>query len=154
MDSATAHLIFKRCTIASPYCDALVNSRPYSTLEELVQASDQATRALDSQSLLTALSGHPRIGERQGHSAWSSAEQSGLSADDVQTRQELVTANLAYEKKFDHVFLICATGKTGREMLKECNRRIANSPDVEIQETREQLRLINQIRIMKLLEEV
>jgi len=153
MDSAMAHLVFKRCTIAPAYCDALVSARPYSTIEDLNQASDQATSNLDTASLLIAFSGHPRIGERKAHSAWSSAEQSGLSADDVRTLDDLAAANLAYEKKFDHVFLICATGKNGIEMLKECNRRINNSPEVEIQEAREQLRLINQIRIKKLLEE-
>lgn len=153
MDSAMAHLVFKRCTIAPAYCDALVSARPFSTIEDLNQASDQATSNLDAASLLIAFSGHPRIGERKAHSAWSSAEQSGLSADDVKTLDDLSAANLAYESKFDHVFLICATGKNGTEMLKECNRRINNSPEVEIQEAREQLRLINQIRIKKLLEE-
>jgi 2-oxo-4-hydroxy-4-carboxy-5-ureidoimidazoline decarboxylase len=122
-------------------------------IEDLNQASDQATSNLDTASLLIAFSGHPRIGERKAHSAWSSAEQSGLSADDVRTLDDLAAANLAYEKKFDHVFLICATGKNGIEILKECNSRINNSPEVEIQEAREQLRLINQIRIKKLLEE-
>lgn len=154
MDSTTAHTLFKRCTIATQYCDALVNSRPYLTLDELMSASDTATHELNLQSLLTAFSGHPRIGERKGHSTWSSTEQSGLSADDAKTLEDLASANLAYESKFNHVFLICATGKTGSEMLKECNRRIKNSPEVEIQEAREQLRLINQIRIQKLLEEI
>ncbi|MSO43426.1 MAG: 2-oxo-4-hydroxy-4-carboxy-5-ureidoimidazoline decarboxylase [Candidatus Planktophila sp.] len=154
LDSVKAHSLFKRCTIAAAYCDALVNARPYSAVEDLNRASDQATSNLDSASLLIAFSGHPRIGERKGHSTWSSTEQSGLSAADVKTLEELAAANRAYESKFDHVFLICATGKTGAEMLKECNRRSNNSPEVEIQEAREQLRLINRIRIHKLLEEV
>jgi len=38
-------------------------------------------------------------------------------------------------------------------MLNECLRRIDNSADIEIEEAREQLRLINRIRINKLLEE-
>ena len=38
-------------------------------------------------------------------------------------------------------------------MLDECLRRIGNSPDVELEEAREQLRLINRIRVNKLLEE-
>ena len=41
----------------------------------------------------------------------------------------------------------------GLKMLAECKRRINNSPEVEIEEAREQLRLINRIRIHKLLEE-
>ena len=150
MDSATAHLVFKRCTIAPAYCDALVSARPFSTIEDLNQASDQATSNLDT---APSRQSPTSTAERKAHSAWSSAEQSGLSADDVRTLDDLAAANLAYESKFDHVFLICATGKNGAEMLKECNRRINNSPEVEIQEAREQLRLINQIRIKKLLEE-
>ena len=50
-------------------------------------------------------------------------------------------------------FLICATGKSAEYMLNECLRRIDNSADIEIEEAREQLRLINRIRINKLLEE-
>jgi 2-oxo-4-hydroxy-4-carboxy--5-ureidoimidazoline (OHCU) decarboxylase len=38
-------------------------------------------------------------------------------------------------------------------MLNECLRRIDNDPDVEIEEAREQLRLINRIRVNKLVEE-
>ncbi|MEI7696867.1 MAG: 2-oxo-4-hydroxy-4-carboxy-5-ureidoimidazoline decarboxylase [Actinomycetes bacterium] len=153
MDGAKAHELFARCTIASQYCDTLVKTRPYFSEDNLLSASDQATRNLNAKALLVAFSGHPRIGERKAHSAWASAEQSGVSADNAKVLADLAAANLAYEEKFDHVFLICATGKSGTEMLAECNRRINNSPEVEIEEAREQLRLINRIRIHKLLEE-
>jgi 2-oxo-4-hydroxy-4-carboxy--5-ureidoimidazoline (OHCU) decarboxylase len=39
-------------------------------------------------------------------------------------------------------------------MLAECKRRLANSPEQELEEAREQLVLINQIRVTKLIDEV
>lgn len=128
-------------------------ARPFRDLSALEAAADQATTGLDHENLLVGFSGHPRIGDRKPHSAWSSAEQSGVSQADNKILDDLRAANFAYEEKFNHVFLICATGKSAEYMLDECLRRIGNSPDVELEEAREQLRLINRIRVNKLLEE-
>ncbi len=132
----------------------MIENRPYSSVEALLNQSDMATQQLSKAGLLEGFSGHPRIGERKAHSTWSSSEQSGVDQSAVSLMQELEQANLKYEEKFDHVFLICATGKSGEFMLSECKRRLSNSAEVEIEEAREQLKLINAIRINKLLEEV
>ena len=145
--------LFARCCVAPAYCASMAAALPLSDLSALEAASDKATAALDHEDLLAGFAGHPRIGDRKPHSAWSSAEQSGTSQADAKILDDLRDANFTYEAKFNHVFLICATGKSAEYMLNECLRRIDNSADIEIEEAREQLRLINRIRINKLLEE-
>jgi len=144
--------LFSRCCVAKEYALAMVNAMPFASVVALESASDLATLSLTQAGLLEGFSGHPRIGDRKVHSAWSSAEQSGLDSAQDKVLTALHEANISYEKKFDHVFLICATGKTADFMLAQCLRRIENSPTIEIEEAREQLRLINLIRIHKILD--
>lgn len=154
MDTSQARELFSRCSKAGAYTQHLAAARPFATVGEIESASDQATLELDRAGLLEAFAGHPRIGDRKPVSAWSSAEQSGVTQADAQLLEQLRDANFSYEAKFDHVFLICATGKSAAYMVSECVRRISHSPEVELEEAREQLRLINRIRINKLLEEL
>jgi OHCU decarboxylase len=148
VDHAREHL--QRCCHASAWVEQMVASRPFADLEGALATSDRATRALDRDGLFEAFAGHPRIGERSA-SAWSTQEQSGVSEE---TRIQLIAANHEYEERFGHVFLIRATGRTGEEMLAECQRRLTNNPEQELEEAREQLVLINQIRVNKLIDEV
>ncbi len=146
--------LFSRCCVAKEYALAMVDAMPFASVAALESASDFATTNLTQAGLLEGFSGHPRIGDRKPHSAWSSAEQSGLGTAQAEVLTQLHEANISYEKKFDHVFLICATGKTADFMLAQCSRRIENSPAIEIEEAREELRRINLIRIHKILEGV
>lgn len=146
--------LFARCCVAKQYCLAMVGAMPFSSVSALQAASDRATKELSREDLLEGFAGHPRIGDRRVHSTWSTGEQSGISSAAEKVLSELHQANIAYEQKFDHVFLICATGKSADFMLAQCLRRIENSAAVEIEEAREELRRINLIRIHKILEEV
>ena len=69
--------------------------------------------------MLEAIGGHPRIGARV--SGPSAAEQSGVADE---SRAALVAGNAAYEERFGHVFLICATGLTGAQMLAALSERL------------------------------
>ena len=46
-------------------------------------------------------------------------------------RQALAAGNAAYEGRFGHVFLICASGLSGQEMLDQLQARLSNDPDAE-----------------------
>jgi len=148
-----ARELFARCCVAKDFTFAMVESMPFTIVETFEKASDRATRNLSREGLLQGFSGHPRIGDRKPHSIWSSAEQSDVTQSDEKVLHDLRDANIAYEKKFDYVFLICATGKSADFILSECLRRIENTPEIEIEEAREELRRINRLRIHKLLEE-
>jgi 2-oxo-4-hydroxy-4-carboxy-5-ureidoimidazoline decarboxylase len=98
------------------------------------------------------LDAHPRIGEgRPGESAWSAAEQAGAAAAGEPVRQALAEGNLAYEKRFGHVFLICASGLTGQQMLDQLQARLAHDEDAERAVVRRELLKITKLRMTKLL---
>jgi len=123
--------------------------RPYQDRGALHQASDEIVTALDDAALDEALAGHPRIGERS-ESAWSRQEQAGAAAADTDMHAQLAAANAEYERRFGHVYLVCATGKSAAELLELCRARLDNSPDVERGVVREELAKINRLRLDKL----
>lgn len=64
----------------------------------------------------------------------------------------MLELNLAYQDKFGHVFLICATGRTGEQMRDAVRERIGNSPEAEREIVRTELGKINRIRLTRLVE--
>jgi 2-oxo-4-hydroxy-4-carboxy-5-ureidoimidazoline decarboxylase len=59
----------------------------------------------------------------------------------------LAAGNAAYERRFDHVFLIRAAGRSGEEILGELGRRLGNDDAVERAETVDNLREIALLRL-------
>jgi 2-oxo-4-hydroxy-4-carboxy-5-ureidoimidazoline decarboxylase len=128
----------------------ILAGRPYADTESLWRRSDELTLALAGADLAEALAGHPRIGER-ADSAWSRQEQAGTASADAAVRRELAEANTAYEQRFGHVYLVCATGRSAEELLAICRARLDNDPQREDDVVREELAKINRIRLDKLL---
>ena len=94
------------------------------------------------------MAGHPRIGERS-LSMQSRQEQSGVGSDPG-TIQALREANAAYEDRFGHVFLICASGRGPGEILAELRRRMAHYPATELEVAAAEIGKINALRLRKL----
>jgi 2-oxo-4-hydroxy-4-carboxy-5-ureidoimidazoline decarboxylase len=136
------------CCAAPGWARRVAAGRPYATVDDLLAAADAAWAARDPGDLDSAMAGHPRIGERR-LSGWSRQEQAGVGSDD-QAGPALRDANAAYEDRFGHVFLICATGRGPGEILAELRRRTANDPDTELQVAAEEIGKINAIRLRKL----
>ena len=59
--------------------------------------------------------------------------------------------NLAYEERFDRVFLVRAAGRDGDEILAELERRLGNDDATERAETVEQLTQIALLRLEQVL---
>ena len=59
--------------------------------------------------------------------------------------------NAAYERRFGHVFLIRAAGRSAEEMAAELDRRLANDDAHERAEVTEQLAQITRLRVQSLL---
>jgi OHCU decarboxylase len=130
----------------------LVEGRPYPSPEDLLVAAELAARDLSDEEWLEAIAAHPRIGEGGGHAPESSAgEQSRAMQASAETLDALAAENRQYEKRFGHVFLIAASGRSGDEILGELRRRMSNDPAAELLEARRELRSIVQIRLGKLL---
>ena len=149
LDTAT-HEQLRACCAADAWIEAMIAGRPYASAADLEQASDAATAALDDHGLAQALGGHPRIGERSAE-AWSRQEQAGVADADAEVRAALAAANAEYERRFGHVYLVCATGRSAAELLAICQARLDNSPEVERGVVRTELAKINRLRLTKLL---
>jgi 2-oxo-4-hydroxy-4-carboxy-5-ureidoimidazoline decarboxylase len=135
------------CCSSERWVSAVLAGRPYGSVESLLVRSDAAAAALTEADLTAALAGHPRIGDRKAASGWSRAEQAGVSADEA---AELAAGNAAYEAKFGHIYLVCATGKSGRELLALLRERLGNEETAEWAVVAGELAKINRIRLEKL----
>ena len=152
LDAAAAAGELLRCCGSTRWARAMAGARPFASVEAAADRSDAIWSSLDRADWLEAFAAHPRIGEREaapaGQPRWSAAEQSGVTDT---SRERLAQLNREYERRFGYVFIICATGKTGDEMLRALERRMENNPDDEIREAAEEQRKIARLRLAKLL---
>jgi 2-oxo-4-hydroxy-4-carboxy-5-ureidoimidazoline decarboxylase len=141
------------CCASRRWVTQLVKGRPYLTLDRLVSASDATLGRLEWPDIAEALAAHPRIGERATGPAreagWSRQEQSSTVPTAQETRRLLVDGNVAYEQRFGHVFLICATGLTADQMLSSLQSRLHNDPVAEQTAVRAELAKIVRLRLAK-----
>ncbi|WP_031168478.1 2-oxo-4-hydroxy-4-carboxy-5-ureidoimidazoline decarboxylase [Streptomyces durhamensis] len=131
----------------------LLAARPYTTPEDLYAAGDAAMAELSTADLEEAMAGHPPIGRPKPGDPTSAREQRGMAGASEVLKTEMLELNLAYQEKFGHVFLICATGRTGEQMRDAVKERIGNSPEQEREIVRTELGKINRIRLARLVEE-
>ena len=139
------------CCASRSFAKTIVAGRPYRDPDALQDAVNAAFTALNWDDIAESMNAHPRIGERVGAGGWSAAEQSGAASASDGVRQALAEGNLAYERRFGHVFLICASGLSGQDMLDQLQARLGNDPDAERAVVREELLKITQLRLAKLL---
>ncbi|SCF02369.1 2-oxo-4-hydroxy-4-carboxy-5-ureidoimidazoline decarboxylase [Micromonospora mirobrigensis] len=131
----------------------VIAGRPYVNEAELSAASDAGTSTLDETGFAEALAGHPRIGKPATGSGgqWSRREQAGVGAADEELLTSLDRANAAYEARFGHLYLVCATGRSAADLLAICRSRLANDPATERRVALTELAEINRLRLGKLL---
>ena len=133
------------CCSAPGWARRVAGQRPFGSVDDLLAAADAAWAARQPGELEAAMAGHPRIGER-GLSVQSRHEQSGVGSDPGVV-QALREANAAYEDRFGHVFLICATGRGPDEILAELRRRMAHDPATELEVAATEISKINALRL-------
>jgi len=139
------------CCASASFAAAITGGRPYRDPAALRDAVNAAFMALSWDDIVEAMNGHPRIGDRVPGGGWSAAEQSGAASADNAVRQALADGNLAYEQRFGHVFLICASGLSGQDMLDQLQARLGHGPEAERAVVREELLKITLLRLTRLL---
>ena len=147
-DAARTALV--RCCASHQWVNRMLAARPYASDPELYQVAEREWWTLDRGDWLEAFAAHPRIGERSTD-AWASGEQSsvtgGAGADfHVALRDE----NDVYERRFGHVYLVCATGLGAAELLADLKTRLANDPDAELRVAAGEQAKITRLRLEKL----
>ncbi|MFI6690824.1 2-oxo-4-hydroxy-4-carboxy-5-ureidoimidazoline decarboxylase [Streptomyces sp. NPDC050433] len=148
-DSAALTALHEVCA-STAWGSELLAHRPYATADALLAASDTATAGLTAAALAEAMAGHPPIGRPKPGDPTSAREQRGMAGASDELKAELLDLNLAYQDRFGHVFLICATGRTGEQMRDAVRIRIGNSPEQERAVVRTELGKINRIRLTRL----
>jgi 2-oxo-4-hydroxy-4-carboxy-5-ureidoimidazoline decarboxylase len=151
MEPYEAGELMRQCCASRRWISEVVSGRPYGSMRRLTSASADVIADLSWSDLAEALAAHPRIGDRAAggdqESRWSRQEQAG--AADSSVAEALYEGNVAYEKRFGHVFLICATGRSAPDMLAALHQRLGNPTEVEREVVREELREIVRLRLIK-----
>ena len=144
------------CCGSNAWAVTMASRRPMHEETALLAASDEIWRGLGEADWLEAFRSHPRIGEKRAEntapaqsSAWSAQEQQKSSAADDAVKNALKWGNLEYEKKFGRIFIVCATRKSGSEILEILRRRLHNDEATELRQAAEEQRQIMHIRLKK-----
>jgi len=148
-NAAGQHLL--ACCSSGRWVHNVTSGRPYGSVGEALARSDESVARLDQGDLEQALAGHPRIGAGSA-AGWSGWEQAGVQGADRATMQSLAEGNEAYEQRFGHIYLVCATGRSAAELLTLLRERLAHDPGTEWGIVRRELGKINRIRLRQLLE--
>jgi 2-oxo-4-hydroxy-4-carboxy-5-ureidoimidazoline decarboxylase len=138
-----------KCCGSSRWSAAMAGRRPFTDAEQVYRVADEIWWSLEGADWLEAFSHHPRIGARAA--GWAKDEQSGTRDASTQMMQRLAERNHEYERKFSHVFLICATGKRADEMLAQLEQRMTNDPAGELRIAAGEQAKITRLRLEKLL---
>jgi 2-oxo-4-hydroxy-4-carboxy-5-ureidoimidazoline decarboxylase len=147
-----------RCCGSQRWVAELLAGRPYASTHELLSFAERIWRGLDAPDYLEAFSHHPQIGEDlgalrerfAGTLALSAREQAGVSGADDATLIELRDGNRTYRARFGFIFIVCATGKSAREMLRLLQQRLGNDPADELSIAAAEQAKITRLRLQAL----
>jgi 2-oxo-4-hydroxy-4-carboxy-5-ureidoimidazoline decarboxylase len=148
------------CCGSRVWAREMANRRPIADPARLLSVSDEVWRSLSERDWTEAFESHPRIGESHSargrdrrSAAWSSEEQHTARAEIDAVKVALAEGNGEYERQFGRIFIVCATGKTGAEILEILRHRLHNDRATEMREAAEQQRQITRLRLKKWLSE-
>ena len=152
-DAGTARCeeLLRTCCDAPSWAARTTARRPFGSLATLLEIADQELAATSEADVDVALAAHPSIGERS-ESADSRREQAGALAAGSDVLDALAAGNRAYEEKFGHVYLVCASGKGAEELLAVLDSRLDNDQDTERTVLRGELAAITRLRLTRLVE--
>ncbi|HZD38188.1 MAG TPA: 2-oxo-4-hydroxy-4-carboxy-5-ureidoimidazoline decarboxylase [Actinomycetes bacterium] len=148
-EQATVELL--ACCGSTAWADRVAAARPFAAAAALAAAADRVWDALAPDDWLEAFAAHPRIGAHAPAGGWAAVEQAGVGEADPAVLAALAEGNLAYERRFGHVFLIYASGRKAEDLLAELNRRLDNDPETELRVAAAEQRKITRLRLQKLL---
>jgi allantoicase len=146
------------CCGSKRWAERMLEQTPFPDVSYVLDTADKTWAALGRADWLEAFCHHPVIGAKRANKnqsaaarRWSAGEQSAAQKAAPEALAALAVANQAYQSKFGHVFLICATGKSSGEILSSLRERLSNEPDVELRIAAEEQRKITRLRLEKLL---
>ncbi|MBU2876380.1 MULTISPECIES: 2-oxo-4-hydroxy-4-carboxy-5-ureidoimidazoline decarboxylase [Aliiglaciecola] len=151
-----AYTWFKSCCESSVWSTFMVQSRPFTSIEQINEVASHKWPSLTEEDYLEAFKAHPMIGDIAtleakfaNTSALAEQEQASAIGADPKVLQELHRLNQQYLEKNQFIFIICATGQSAENMLAAIQKRIHNDRKTEIGLAAEQQLKIALLRIKK-----
>ena len=149
---------FLKCCGSNQWARQMVDERPFSGVDQMIETSDRIWWSLGPEDWLEAFHSHPKIGEKKAAQrvseesrVWSEDEQSGIANSARDTMEALAELNRAYEEKFGFIFIVCATGKSSEAMLAILRERLENPAGIELRNAAAEQAKITELRLRKLL---
>ncbi len=157
LDDASAQAEFLRCCGSSWWCEQMARARPFADADSLKDEADRLFDEMPKEAWMEAFDNHPKIGVLNsllmriaGNNEWSRKEQAGIQGSDEQLLADLAEGNEAYEARFGYVYIVCASGLSGRDMLARLNARLKNEHAIELRIACYEQRKITHLRLDKL----
>jgi 2-oxo-4-hydroxy-4-carboxy-5-ureidoimidazoline decarboxylase len=158
MPADEAASLLASCCGGRAWVAAMLECRPFRDAATLLRAADDIWWSLDAKDWHDVFAHHPRIGEREAAGGqdtrargWSRGEQSGVVAATAGVRTALAEGNRHYERRFGHIYLVSAAGKSADELLGILQARLSNDPDTELRVAAGEQAKITRLRLLKLL---
>lgn len=133
------------------WAEAILENRPYSSVEELEQFADRTARAWALDDVMAAIATHAQLGKKpegkDASSAHSRKEQSSMGDLQTSTQERLLELQAEYLDKFGHIFLIRAAGRDANQILAALEQRLTRTPEEEQSTTADELRQIALLRL-------
>ena len=147
----------ERCCGSKAWIDKMLPFFPADDMVELLEDAEEQWYKCSESDWKEAFAHHPKIGDMESlkkkfasTADWASGEQGGMSKASEEIIRSIAEGNKEYEKKFGYIFIICATGKSGDEMLAALEARLPNDPESEIQCAAAEQVKITKLRLEKL----
>lgn len=158
MPTEQAGALLHECAGTARWTAGMLARRPFVSFARIGTIADEVWATLGPDDWRAAFAHHPRIGASAGAEAqgargreWSAREQAGLAGSAGEVRAALADANREYERRFGHIYIVCAAGKSAEELLAIARARLTNDPERELVVAAEELRQIMQLRLTRLL---
>jgi len=152
-----AATFLETCCGSTAWVQGMVVRRPFGTLDVLLHAADELWWSLGPDDWREAFDHHPRIGEQSAAvpqnveaQSWSSDEQRGVTSAATDVRDALAEGNREYERRFGHIYLVSAAGKSADELLEILRSRLANDPDAELRVAAAEQAKITRLRLQRM----
>ncbi|MFN2563415.1 MAG: 2-oxo-4-hydroxy-4-carboxy-5-ureidoimidazoline decarboxylase [Gemmatimonadaceae bacterium] len=152
-----AEELLKSCCGSRRWVHGMLGRRPFGDVASVVRAAEEVWWSLGPEDWRQAFAHHPRIGEREAAAeqgprarAWSAGERRDVDSAEPDVRAALAAGNRDYERRFGHIYLVSAAGKTAEELLALLRARLSNDADTELRVAASEQAKITRLRLLEL----
>ncbi|WP_317931474.1 2-oxo-4-hydroxy-4-carboxy-5-ureidoimidazoline decarboxylase [Halioxenophilus sp. WMMB6] len=114
----------------------MVTARPFANARELRSSAERLWENATEAEILESFAGHARIGDlsalQEKYSAASTEQGQQMADSSPEIITQLFEDNNRYFDQNGFIFIVCATGKSAREMLTLLRTRLFNTREQEL----------------------